>query len=133
MGSLHPSVCLKESTMRVLVHLVVAVLIYGCYALEDQPKGEIQQDGTPNRQLMPSEGKDNLESGLDGSGNVEVVSMRRLVVRSQEFRVKKCKATYGGYEIWCYGGCGQSHDWDNYDWCYTTRWQTLFNWDYCSC
>merc|ERR1712029_513150 len=116
MGSLNPSVCLKgtnhptDSTMRVLVHLVVAVLICGCYA---------QQDGTPTHQLIPSEGQDNLESGSVGSSNRAMP--------------QKCKATFGEYEIFCYGGCGRGHAWDNYDWCYTKAIMTLFNWDYCSC
>merc|ERR1712029_295055 len=39
----------SESTMRVLVHLIVAVLICGCFALKDQPEGEIQQDGSSDR------------------------------------------------------------------------------------
>merc|ERR1712029_76157 len=120
MGSLNPSVCLRgtnhptESTMRGLVHLVVAVLICGCYA---------QQDGTPTHQLIPSEGQDNLESGSVGSGNRAMP--------------QKCEATFGGYEIRCVGECGKSHNtgthWDNYDWCYTNTQSLIFNWDYCSC
>jgi len=120
MGSLHPSVWPKESTMSMLFNLVLAVMICRCSALKDQPKGEIQQDGSSNRQQAgPPKGHYQLDSGFlsdrhPGQG-------------------QKCKATFGDYEILCCGGCGQSLPTDNHDWCYTHEFQTLFSWDYCTC
>ena len=59
--------------MRMLVHLVVAVLICGCSsALKYQPKGEIQQDGSSDGQIL-NEGHDHLESAfLSDRGEIRV-------------------------------------------------------------
>ena len=61
--------------MRMLVHLVVAVLICGCSALKYQPKGEIQEDGSSDGQILngPPEGHDHLESAfLSDRGEIRV-------------------------------------------------------------
>jgi len=111
--------------MRVLVHLVVAVLICGGSALKDQPEGEIQQDEPSNQQLVPPEGHDDLESGF-------------LSVRGYRYRWYACKEPWAGYDVLCYGECSQSwHGLDNYDWCRTyfvnaNGYETI-SWEYCTC